>query len=397
MRYCIGKLMFLKRFEIRHAGRRNKKGLAGRAAIQLRAWLIKQGIITPPHWVRLREYRKQHPSKWYPAYPPQKARWVPLTCYNQPRANLERLLTDSFPELGVLEIENGGLFGHPGWVFDDQLRLMPEFSRFGPSTYSRVYGVRPLSLQPPKCVKGVCLLLTSDFARVNYVHFLNDALARFHLFTKAGFTLKDVDHIYCPRPFSTNLERIFDRLELPRSKLIWTEKAKLIRADTILAPSFPGRGHNHPAWQVDFYRDVVKLPSLSPQRRLYIDRRNTFRNPTDLDDFCMILKKHDIEIYDPLADENQPLTFNQAQFVIGATGAGLINILFCQPGTQVVELVPSHHLYINYFTIAQGADLSYGYIHCETVDPSKRGRWRSESDFHVDLEILDRVLEQLLI
>lgn len=36
--------------------------------------------------------------------------------------------------------------------------------------------------------------------------------------------------------------------------------------------------------------------------------------------------------------------FAQADMVVGFLGAGLANVAWCQPGTLVYELVPSHHL-----------------------------------------------------
>ena len=37
-------------------------------------------------------------------------------------------------------------------------------------------------------------------------------------------------------------------------------------------------------------------------------------------------------------DTNKPLIFNEAKIIIGSHGAGLTNLIFCEPSTKVIEI-----------------------------------------------------------
>ena len=57
------------------------------------------------------------------------------------------------------------------------------------------------------------------------------------------------------------------------------------------------------------------------------------------------MRCNDIIIVDPikLNFQEQVELFSQAELVIGATGAGMSNIIFCKPGTNVIALNAEHH------------------------------------------------------
>ena len=59
---------------------------------------------------------------------------------------------------------------------------------------------------------------------------------------------------------------------------------------------------------------------------------------------------------------NQIEMFAKAEVVISPTGSGLANIIFCKPGTKIIEIIPANHpnrkceriskiLGLKYFTI----------------------------------------------
>lgn len=60
-----------------------------------------------------------------------------------------------------------------------------------------------------------------------------------------------------------------------------------------------------------------------------------------------------------MAFPDQVSTFSSASLVIGAHGAGLLNIAFCRPGTTVYELFPSHFIPPLANRIAQARGLTY--------------------------------------
>lgn len=55
-------------------------------------------------------------------------------------------------------------------------------------------------------------------------------------------------------------------------------------------------------------------------------------------------------------------TFHAADRVVAVHGAGLTNLLFCRPGTQVVEIFPENFVKSTYFWLSRRLGLDYRYV-----------------------------------
>jgi capsular polysaccharide biosynthesis protein len=72
--------------------------------------------------------------------------------------------------------------------------------------------------------------------------------------------------------------------------------------------------------------------------------------------------------------------------IVGAHGAGLANLVFCRPGTRVVEIVPTDNAYPFYFSLAVGAGLDYRYLVARSVQ--ERGAEAfGPSPFHFNVRL----------
>jgi capsular polysaccharide biosynthesis protein len=58
----------------------------------------------------------------------------------------------------------------------------------------------------------------------------------------------------------------------------------------------------------------------------------------------------------------QVALFTQAEVVIAPHGSGLTNILFCQPGTKVIELFAPNYVYPCYWYLSNLVGLDYYYV-----------------------------------
>ena len=61
---------------------------------------------------------------------------------------------------------------------------------------------------------------------------------------------------------------------------------------------------------------------------------------------------------------DQILLFQSAEFIISPHGAGLSNLLFCEPGTKVIELTPSVEVRPFFWMISDKLDLVHGMLFC---------------------------------
>jgi capsular polysaccharide biosynthesis protein len=69
-----------------------------------------------------------------------------------------------------------------------------------------------------------------------------------------------------------------------------------------------------------------------------------------------------------MAIEDQISLFRDAEFVIGAHGAGLTNLLFCAPGTKVLEFMPAVEMRPFFWLISVGLDLRHAVQFCPSID-----------------------------
>jgi len=107
-----------------------------------------------------------------------------------------------------------------------------------------------------------------------------------------------------------------------------------------------------------------------------------------------LLKKYDFEIIQDVkrsVDEQLSL-FQEASVIVTPHGAGLSNLLWCDPGTVVIELFSGSYTPLYYYYICKVMDLDYSYIVEDTTVPD---HWTNVAhNINVDLEALQQELDR---
>ena len=151
---------------------------------------------------------------------------------------------------------------------------------------------------------------------------------------------------------------------------------------------------NTPAAQVRGLRDRV-MAARPPARgglNLYIERLGTRRisEPAELQRF-LARQGFETHSFDAMSVDAQIDLFSRADWVVGAHGAELGNLLFCKPGTKVLELAPASGFKPYYSYMCNKLGLVHGILPCATSDGGFHG------DMVVDMErflALFRMLRQ---
>jgi capsular polysaccharide biosynthesis protein len=106
--------------------------------------------------------------------------------------------------------------------------------------------------------------------------------------------------------------------------------------------------------------------------------------------------KYGFEIYDPTEHIESHRDFAEAAIVVGGSGSGLTGLAFCQPGTKVLELIPTDHVYPYYYTLCDAAGLEYGCLVCQSVHERGQDPWGPSSyNFNVNENEFESALAQL--
>jgi capsular polysaccharide biosynthesis protein len=344
-------------------------------------------------WVRLKDYQKKSGATFREVYPEIERNIDPPPYFGEKEADFNERLDLQIPALGVTEIKNASVF-RDGWVIGEKDQVIVDFSWYVSDIQTKA---------PPEFPRisehyhGRGLNLTSTFSLMNHGHFLVDTLSRIHLLEKAGYALEDFDYIYCPEPFHAFHEVLYHKLGIDKYPLIHAGNKRRIRFDTLIATSFPGIKSKHPVWVPEFLRSsILEKPYAEKRRRIYINRHGYKRQITNEKEFFQLLADYHFENIDPLSVRDQHLLFSEMEVMVTIHGSALANIVFCQPGAKILDLMPENHVTSFAYSLAQAGGLEYYYLLCGNVARRAAGAIGPDySDFTVDIPALEAALRQL--
>ncbi len=208
-----------------------------------------------------------------------------------------------------------------------------------------------------KKLNGITLsLLTGGGGNESYWHWLFDVLPRLFLCSKT-IKLNDVDFFLLPNLSKKFQIETLNYLNIPQSKRLSSEKFRHITTKDLIVTDHPvvvsGNAsvdnNNQPAWIAKWLRDSFIKPNIVTEKqgenKIYIDRsietnKKPQRTIANEDDVKKELVKNNftpVKLHNISFKEQVNLFYN-AKCVVGLHGAGFANLVFCKPGTKVVEL-----------------------------------------------------------
>lgn len=216
---------------------------------------------------------------------------------------------------------------------------------------------------------GVLTFLWGD----NYFHWMIDVLGRLDLLHRSGIPI-DTYLIAGPEGAAFQSETL-RMLGIPEKRVLRTYPGMHIQARQLVVPSLdvyrllPFIANPVPKWACLFLREqfgraIGGLPSQG-RERLYISREGaSHRKVTNEQDVIALVAAHGFEIVRleqiPLAEQIR--LFASAEMVIAPHGAGLTNVMFCHPGTKIVDIFPTRYMYPCFWQISSYFDLQYYYL-----------------------------------
>jgi len=104
-------------------------------------------------------------------------------------------------------------------------------------------------------------------------------------------------------------------------------------------------------------------------KRLLVARNGPSRKIHNIEQVEVFLTTYNFEtVYlEGMSALAQILLFQTAEFIIAPHGAGLANLLFCAPGTKVIELMPSSEMRPFFWFLSEKLDLVHGMQFCDPV------------------------------
>lgn len=342
----------------------------------------------------------------------QKSTLLYETCVKALPFEYEPFVLSSFPneqphegmfhETFVLTIPNGKVCSGNGWVIIDQ-HFMNEF--IWKRKQLGLLGLSTTKFENIKKVSGRVAVIAQRGASC-YFHWISEVLGRLAMLEMQGVTY---DHLYvaCDKPFmkdslllwGIDAEKIIDA-SLPENHYI--------QADELILPSLVSRisaGYTRfcsyvPAYLLHYVRDKLvfgmqnlKTPFDGHCKRIFISRKDSkVRQMINEDEVFALFETKGFERYDlsSLSIMEQIMLFQNAEMVVGCHGAGLTNILYCNPHTLIIELFQARGS-STYCYISQMLGLRYWGVKTMEFSEIKNGFFDTE----VPLSIIQEVVSCL--
>jgi len=278
-----------------------------------------------------------------------------FACHSAGKRDVRTLPAQTFPPAFVARLRDGMSFGRQccaigpsgkavretGFFLDGEvqtakipvspLRLRYWRKRWESDVTSRLW------LPPKQRIEGHVAVLNARYSH-NYFHWLLEILPRLVPMRRAGLTA-DYYLVDCLSPFQQDA---LAALGIGSHQLIQPHFKLLLAADELIVPSVPSP---------DCLREFGQLllaglgsdGLVASTRRIFISRRKTgTRTLANEPQLERLLHGHGFETHSmedyPLA--KQARLVHEAEIVVATHGAGLANLVFARPGTQVIEIVP---------------------------------------------------------
>lgn len=286
-----------------------------------------------------------------------------------------------------------------GDISPESPALSPGHPDKHPSRHSLLKGVQ---ISPVQSVTGTVAVLSGLLNDV-YFHWLFDVLPRFHLLRLANWDWQAIDGFVIHDRYGFQRESLAI-LGIDANKIIKgsSQDDLHLQADNLLAPSFPGTVAWMPKWACDFLRDMFldsECVQVKPNKRLYI-RRNLSRSRRLINEEEVI---HCLEGWgfealhlERLSVREQASLFAQAEIVVAPHGSGLSNLVFCSPGTKVIEIFSPFYVYPCFWLVSNLMELDYFYVLGEVLGGQHFHQFLlgtdKEGDIWIDCQRLLRVL-----
>ena len=254
---------------------------------------------------------------------------------------------------------------------------------------------------------SVLSLLTGGGGNHNYWHWLFDVLPRLSLCSKI-LKLNEVDYFLFPSLLKRFQTETLDLLNIPKHKRLSSEKFRHIKADNLLVTEHPvmvsGEAtediRNTPSWISEWLKNsFLKRKISSSKKNFYIDRNDHSNNQQQQRSISnedevkkYLLNKNFISV--KLQDINfieQVNLFNNAECIVGLHGGGFANIVFCKPGTKIVEL-RSNQAGPPIENLAKKNNLNYNSITVESKKSEKYNYRNQQGAIEVPIKDLNKIL-----
>jgi capsular polysaccharide biosynthesis protein len=265
----------------------------------------------------------------------------------------------------VRRYESVKVYGPTVSVVDDGGQLLADVSVEWGREAEENWTFRRRALPKPEMILGKTLVLASTGGGT-FFHWMTDVLTRIGLARRAGFDPTSFDHVLVNAINHPFQQESLKHLGIPANRC-WEILGKEVayELEEVVLPSLPGVPGVVPPETVEFLQGTFSPKKTGRGRKIFIGRGEAKHRPLLHEgEISGNLLKRGFESVDcgQLSLQKQAEVFGAAEIVVGAHGAALTNLVFCRPGTRVVELFSPQYVNPCYRDLCVAADLKHAAV-----------------------------------
>jgi capsular polysaccharide biosynthesis protein len=299
------------------------------------------------------------------------------------------------PKTWVVSLHHGYVFSDPQGIIvaNKQQHLLRDFS-IGDSIL-----IYHSPLRVPQFIDGKVAFLGSLWGETFY-HWMVDVMGRVAILLSSGMAISEFDYLIFDYQQRAYQREILEILDIPEEKVISSVPNLALQAETLVAPTWPGGVHSA---TINFIKDLL-LSSQSAgsnviqkrcYRKIFVSREKAqYRRILNENQIWIKLEKVGFEkvILEDLSLQEQANLFAGSEFIIAPHGGGLSNLMFCRPGTFVLEIFAPDYVNPCYWQMASVVGLQYFYL----LGEPRGNDFCVMQDIQVDQAKFEKMLQHFL-
>lgn len=277
------------------------------------------------------------------------------------------LLEESVPGSFVVKFAPGQVLGSEATILTADGNLVWEACKEVHRPASTHRGLTRILYTKPRMLRGTTAVL-AVVGGENYFHFLLEAIPRLGIFRRAG--LPGADRFIINQLAFRRVQRDVLAAVCPAAaRWVVSHAQANLFCERLLVPSARARSGVVPKEAFEFVRATF-LPQANSvtdhlPRRFFVDRKGaSYRRIVNSGEVELTLSQRGIVPVrlEEMSFAEQVALFSRAELIVAPHGAGLTNLVFCQPGCQCLELFAPGYVNPVFWTIACMAKVVYGYL-----------------------------------
>ncbi|MEG3847271.1 tetratricopeptide repeat protein [Microcoleus sp. herbarium19] len=246
-------------------------------------------------------------------------------------------------------------------------------------------------------IEGNVAFLSARWGGAAYFHWMFDVVTRFHLLQQSGL-MDSIDKFAINACDAAYEKETLNTLGIPIDKILESRHQPHFTADKLIVPSICDGGSGTSKWKCEYLKQLfLKEPQplkTDYSERIYISREKaSYRRIVNEEEVVGCLEKLGFRTVklETMSVAEQAACLAAAKVVVAPHGGGLTNLVFCNPGTKVIEIFCPIYVPSCFWTISNLCELEHYYFIAELFD-DKTHKYQGHKDMRVNLNSLEKLM-----